>query len=129
MDNTSPPLAADPVTDPTGDAVEAHPLAWLAPGYRSGPAEALARIRAMCELIPALYGAMFAVLATHQSVPKEILAAAVKQFRRDTDGLSQDDVVGLMTSILNGSRSGFDAVLRSRKTGERKAISTPWVKD
>ncbi len=101
----------------------------MSPVYRSEPAEALARIRAICELIPELYGAMFAVAATHQSVPKEILAAAIRQFRRDTDGLSQDDVLGLMTSILNGSRSGFDAVLRSRKKGERKAISTPWVKD
>ena len=124
--NTSPPPAVDLAND---DALGPHPLAWMAPGYRSEPAEALARIRAMCELIPELYGAMFAVSATHQSLPKEILAAAVRQFRRDTDGLTQDDVVGLMTSILNGSRSGFDAVLRSRKKGERKAISTPWVKD
>ena len=106
-----------------------RPLAWLAPNHRSEPAEALARIRDICELMPELFAAMFAVLATHQGVPREILAAAIKQFRRDTDALTADDVTGLLTSILTGGRHGFDAVLRSRKKGERKVIATPWVKD
>ena len=57
------------------------------------------------------------------------LAAAVKQFRRDTDSLTQADVTGLFTALLNGGRQGFDTVLRTRRSGDRKPTPPSWVKD
>lgn len=104
-------------------------LDWLAPEHRAAPADALARIRFLCERHADLHGAMLAVQATHQALPREILAAAVRQFRRDTDALSQEDVAGLFTALWNGGKQGFDTVLRTRKTGERRPMAMPWVKD
>lgn len=104
-------------------------LDWLAPNHRAAPADALVRIRRLCELHPDLHGAVLAVMATHPAVPREILAAALKQFRRDADALSQDDVMGLLTALWNGGRQAFDTVLRTRKTAERRAAALPWVAD
>ena len=39
------------------------PLAWLQPGHRAAPAEALKRIQALCAAWPDLHAAMFVVLA------------------------------------------------------------------
>lgn len=114
-------------TEPCTDSVDVD---WVLQSARSTPAQALARIGALCQGIPDLFAAMFAVLATHQGVSKEILALAIKQFRPDTTDLSRDDVAGLLTSIFNGGKQGFDAVLRSRRRGsERGAASMPWLKD
>ncbi len=72
---------------------------------------------------------MLAVLATHQAVSREILALAILQFRTDTADLNKDAVVGLLTSVVQGGRPGFEAVLRARRKAERKAVALPWVKD
>jgi len=105
-------------------------LAWLLPGAQIGPAEVLPRVQALCARYPDLFNAMFVLLATHPGLPREILAAVTKQFRSDIDDLNRDDVVGLYTAILNGGRQGFDAVLRSRRKGERKsAAGLGWVKE
>ncbi len=104
------------------------PLGWYAPGQHGTPAQALARIRAICEHVPDLYGAMFAVLGAHQGVPREMLAAAIRQCRADAEALSAADVGALLTSIWTGGRDGFDAVLRARRKSERKA-SLGWVKE
>jgi hypothetical protein len=44
----------------------------------------------------------------------------------DAESLSPEDLQGLLTAALNGGRQGFDAVLRTRKGGERKSVSIPW---
>jgi hypothetical protein len=108
---------------------QAAQLEWLHPAHRAAPADALMRIRWLCAQHPDLFGAMFVVLATHQGVPRDILAAAVRQFRRDTDSLTQADVSGLFTALLTGGRQGFDTVLRTRRSGDRKPAAPSWVKD
>ena len=105
-------------------------LAWMLPGALVGPAEVLPRVQGICAAYPELFQAMFVLLATHPSLPREILAAVTKQQRSDIDDLSREDVVGLYTAILNGGRQGFDAVLRARRKSERgKGGGFSWVKE
>jgi hypothetical protein len=104
-------------------------LAWLMPGHRAAPAEALRRIQALCAAWPDLHAAMLAVLATHQELPRDMLAAAIKQFRPDLAAYTAEDVVSLLTSIWNGGKSGFDAVLRTRANSPKKAGGFSWVKE
>ena len=119
----------DPAQDEvTGDADDG--LAWLLPGHRATPAEALKRIQALCAAWPDLHAAMFAVLATHQGLPRDMLAAAIKQFRPDLDAYTREDVVSLLTALWNGGKSGFDAVLRTRANSPKKtAGGFSWVKE
>lgn len=113
----------------TPDTAADQDLAWVLPGYQAPPTQALARIRQICEHPGTdLHGAMFTVLATHQAVPRDILAIAIKQFRRDCDGLSKEDVVGLLNALWNGGQQGFNSVLRTRKGGDRKPASLSWLK-
>lgn len=108
----------------------ADQIAWISPSHRASPGDALARIRIICDMCGAdLHRAMLLVMATHQAVPKEILAAAVKQFRRDLDAHSREDVAGLFTALWNGGQQGFQSVLRTRKNSDRKAGGLSWVKD
>lgn len=121
----------EPVMDPLHtavDAEQAQSLAWMAPGHRSGPAEALPRIRAMSGLCPDLFDAMLMVVATHRGVPVPHLAAALKAARPEPAELQQPDVEGLVTATWNGGRQGFDAVWRTRqKAGRRSAAAAmPW---
>lgn len=105
-------------------------LAWMLPGYRAAPADALRRIQALCVGRSDLYAAMFSVLATQQDLPRDMLAAAIKQFRPDLDVYTREDVVSLLTAIWNGGKSGFDAVLRTRANAPRKSAGGfSWVKD
>ncbi|MDC8785425.1 BAR domain-containing protein [Roseateles koreensis] len=104
-------------------------LAWIGPNASYTPAQALRRIKALCLRYPDLFNALFTVAATHPTVPREMLAMAIKQFRRDTESLSNDDVVGLLTGLVNGSNQAFDAILRTRKGADRKASALPWGKD
>lgn len=117
-----------PTPSPESDPLEAA-LAWLLPQHRAAPADALARIRFLCEHSSDLFGAMVVVAATHPALPREILAAAIKQFRRDADALSQEDVAGLLNALRTGARQAFDTVLRTRRNADRKAVAMPWVKD
>ncbi len=113
---------------PRDDGVD--PLSWLLPGHRAAPAEALRRIQALCAAWPDLHAAMLVVLATHQELPRDVLAAALKQFRSDLDAYTRDDVVSLLTAIWNGGKSGFDAVLRTRANSpKRGAGGLSWVKE
>jgi len=105
-------------------------LSWLLPGHRAAPADALRRIQELCAAWPELYAAMFLVLATHQELPRDMLAAAIKQFRADLDAYTREDVVSLLTAIWNGGKSGFDAVLRTRAASpKRGAAGLGWVKE
>lgn len=104
-------------------------LGWLQPGHRVAPAEALRRIQALCTAWPDLHAALFVVLATHQELPRDMLAAAIKQFRSDLDAYTREDVVGLLTAIWNGGRSGFDAVLRTRANSPKRAGGLSWVRE
>lgn len=105
-------------------------LGWLLPGHRAPPADALRRIQALCAGWPDLHAAMLVVLATHQELPRDMLAAAIKQFRADLDAYTREDVVSLLTAIWNGGRSGFDAVLRTRANSPRKGGGGfPWARD
>jgi len=102
------------------------------PGHRSSPAQALKRIKALCTRFPDLFQAMLVVTVTHPAVAKEMLAPAIKQFRRDTDTLSSEDMSGLLVAISNGAQQAFEAVLRTRKNAERKGSGgggVSWVKD
>ena len=56
-------------------------LAWLHPSQHGTPAACLQRIRWICEQMPDLYSAAVTVVATHQGVPRDQLAAALRQFR------------------------------------------------
>lgn len=106
------------------------PLAWLQPGCRAAPAEALRRIQLLCGGWPDLYAAMFLVLATHQELPRDVLAAAIKQCRPDLEAYTREDVVSLLTAIWNGGKSGFDAVLRTRANSPKKGGGAfSWVKE
>lgn len=105
-------------------------LDWLQPGYRATPADALRRIQELCAAWPDLFAAMFLVLATHQELPRDVLAAAIKQFRADLDAYTREDVVSLLTAIWNGGKSGFDAVLRTRANSPKKISGGfSWVKE
>jgi len=59
-----------------------------------------------------------------------MLAMAIKQFRRDADTLSNEDMVSLLVSVVNGGNQAFEAVLRTRKSSERKtSAALPWGRD
>lgn len=104
-------------------------LSWLAPQHRASPAQALRRIRVVCEQTDDLYGALLTVVATHQGLRHDMLASAVKRFRRDLDEFGLDDVTGLLRACWNGGWQGFDAVLRSRQGRSRKgAALATWMK-
>ncbi|MEJ6006324.1 hypothetical protein WG899_12240 [Paucibacter sp. AS339] len=103
-------------------------LAWIGPAARSSPAQSLRRIKALCGRYPDLFSAVQAVAVTHPGVSREMLAMAVKQFRRDAEAFSQEDLVGLLTCVTNGANQAFDAVLRTRKGADRKASALPWGK-
>jgi hypothetical protein len=109
-----------------GEGADNDDVSWMGPQERHSPPEALRRIKTLCAIFPDLYGAMLAVQLTHAAVSRELLALAIKQFRRDAESLSPEDLQGLLTAALNGGRQGFDAVLRTRKGGERKSVSIPW---
>lgn len=105
-------------------------LNWLLPGRHGAPAEVLPRIQFICQHQADLFSAMLLLVATHQGLPREILAVAVKQCRSDLDDLSREDVAGLLMAVLNGGRDGFDAVLRARRKSARRSGGLgAWVKD
>jgi hypothetical protein len=104
-------------------------VAWVLPTDSSLPAESLPRIGALCAAYPDLYSALFAVLGTHGRLPRDVLAMAVKHYRADAADLSREDMVALLTSVWNGGRSGFDAVMRSRRKSERKSAALPWASE
>lgn len=105
------------------------PLEWLLPGHRAAPADALKRIQALCGAWADLHAAMFIVLATHQNLPRDVLAVALKQYRADLEPYSREDVVSLLTAVWNGGKSGFDAVLRTRANSPKRGGSLSWVKE
>ncbi len=113
-------------------AQHAADVAWTSPADKSSPAQAMSRIKALCTQLPDLFQLMFVLASPQQSVPRERLALAVKQFRRDTDAPGKKDLMGLLTSASTGSYQAFEAVLRTRKGGgDRKANSSslPWGKN
>lgn len=101
-------------------------VSWVAPAARSTPAQSLQRIRALCEMYPELFSAMLAVAVTHSALKREMLAQAIKQFRRDADAYSIEDMVSLLASLVNGAKDAFEAVQRTRKKAGRKASALPW---
>ena len=115
--------------DATAHDDAADPLGWVLPGRRTAPAEALKRIQVLCGAWPDLHAAMLVVLATHQELPRDMLAAAIKQFRPDLDAYTREDVVSLLTAVWNGGKSGFDAVLRTRANSPKKGGGLSWVKE
>lgn len=104
---------------------------WLATGHRPPPAEALRRIRSICEHVPDLFGALMTLVSTHQSLRHDILATAVKQFRRDLDEFDRDEVAGLLRACWHGGWQGYDAVLRARRQRSRQSSgkSLGWMKN
>ena len=122
-------LQPEPARDQTRGPAPGSDAHWAVPGRHGSPAEALARIGVLCASTPELFAAALAVLGTHQAVSREILAVALKQFRPELNDLSRDDVVALLIALVNGGRPGFDAVLRSRRRGERKVTALPFVRE
>lgn len=102
---------------------------WVLPGNHGTPADALARIGVLCQGLPDLFTTLWTVMATHQGLPKELLAMAVLQQRSDAHDLGKDGLVALMTAIVNGGREGFEAVLRSERKSERRGVALPWVRE
>jgi hypothetical protein len=109
-------------------AVPDQDLAWLRPDQHGTPAACLQRIRWICEQMPDLYTAVFTVVATHQGVPREQLASALRQFRPELAANTAQDVVGMINGLWNGGKDGFEAVQRSRKSAGRRAVAMPFVK-
>ena len=103
----------------TSTEVEPNVL-WLLPSSAVKPADALSRIRIICERTPDLFSALWIVMATHQQVSREVLSVAIKQSRTDLASLSHEDVQSLLISMLNGGQPGFDAVLRARLKSKRQ---------
>lgn len=110
-------------------AVARSDVDWVLPGNHGTPTDALARISVLCQGIPDLFIALWTVMATHQGLPRELLAMAVLQQRLDVQDLGKDGLVALMTAIVNGGRQGFDAVLRSRRKSERRNNPLPWARE
>jgi hypothetical protein len=105
----------------------AQDMSWMSPSHRPVPAQALSRIKSICHHFPELCSAIQAVGATHISVPREVLAMALKKFRKDLDPYDTKEVVSLLTAIANGGRSGYDSVLKNRKKGGATAnTAMPW---
>jgi hypothetical protein len=115
---------------PTSAEHRSLELAWLDPAHPASPQDALVRIQGICAMYPALDAAVLLIAATHQAVPRDVLAAAIKRYRADTEPLSQKDVVNLLVAVVNGGKQGFDAVLRTRKSsGARPPSAMSWVKE
>ena len=104
----------------------AEQLHWLDPNHRAMPADAVQRIRHICTLHNDLFMVMWTVMATHASLPRDILAVALQQCRTDMKALSREDIVSLMTALVNGGRQGFEAVLRTRRSMPRNTAALPW---
>jgi hypothetical protein len=104
-------------------------LQWLTPDHRGAPAETLERIRFLCAMHAELFHAVWIVMATHQGLPREILAAAIRKYRSDAESLSQEDIVGLMQASMNGARQAFDAVRRTRRNAPRTVSALPWASE
>jgi hypothetical protein len=105
----------------------AQDMSWMSPSHRPVPAQALSRIKSICHHFPELCSAIQAVGATHISVPREVLAMALKKFRKDLYPYDTKEVVSLLTAIANGGRSGYDSVLKNRKKGGATAnTAMPW---
>ncbi len=117
----APPAAPAPGVD-----TEPADIRWMLPGYAATPAESLQRIGILCARFPDLFAALLAVLATHQGLSRELMAAAVMKFRPDLAGMSRDEVCGLLVAVRNGGWQGFDAVLRARRKEPRKGGGFPW---
>ncbi|MFO1227520.1 hypothetical protein [Roseateles sp.] len=105
-------------------------LDWMLPGARNAPADSMHRIQTLCTAYPDLFTALITVLATHQGVPRELLAVAIKQCRPDLESFSREDVSQLLIAAWNGGKSGMDAVHRARSSqGKRSSASLSWVKE
>ncbi|MEO3691576.1 hypothetical protein [Roseateles paludis] len=105
-------------------------LDWLLPGARNAPADSMHRIQTLCTAFPDLFTALISVLATHQGVPRDLLAVAIKQCRPDLESFSREDVSQLLIAAWNGGKSGMEAVHRSRSSqGKRSSASLSWVKE
>lgn len=118
-----------PTDTAAADARADDTWAWVLPGGQGTPAEALERIRLICLGGGDLFSTLLILLATHQAVPREQLAAAAQRFRPDLADLKAADVHALLTAIWNGGWQGFDAVLRSRRKAERRAGGLPFLKE
>ena len=114
--------------DPAETVDLAESLAWLLPAHHGAPTVCLRRIRWLCEHVVDLHDAMLLVAATHQGIGRDRLAAAMHQFRPDLRSLRTEDVLGLVNGLVHGGRDGFDAVLRSRKTSERRSAPMPFLR-
>ena len=122
-------LAPEPDAALVDGPVIADELAWLLPGSAPAPADALRRIRILCDRCPDLFSALLTVVATHQGLRMDRLAAAVRQFRPDLAAFTDDEVTGLLKACWNGGRQGFDAVWRARQRDRGAGGSRPsWIK-
>jgi hypothetical protein len=122
-------LAPAPSHAVTDLAPAVDDLAWLLPGAVPTPADALRRIRTLCERCPDLYSALLTVVVTHQGLRVDRLATAVRQFRPDLATLTDDDVAGLLKACWNGGWQGFDAVWRARQRDKGQGGGRPsWLK-
>jgi len=104
-------------------------LSWLSPQWQGSAKNAVRRLEVICQLFPDLFVAMLVAMATHQSAPRAALAKVFKQFHPEAQHLTPADLEGLLTSIWNGGRQAFDAVLRTRKSGNKGAVALSWVKE
>ena len=104
-----------------------HPH-WLLPRSAPDPAACLRRIRWLCEQVPDVYQAVLLVSATHQGVPRPHLAAALQRFHPGLAANTVDDVMGMLTGLLNGGRDGLEAVQRSRKGAARRSTGMPFLR-
>ncbi|NDY89577.1 hypothetical protein [Ideonella livida] len=104
-------------------------LVWMAPGQAPNPREVMRRLQAICRHRSGLFDAVVTAAVTHPGVPPERLAQALLACRPDLAPYPLEDVTSLVKASLNGGRDGFEAVLRTRKSSDRKvAGGFSWVK-
>lgn len=103
------------------DAPTPTDWSWLGPQHRAAPADAMARIEAICTLHPDLPTAAWVVLAMHQGLPREVVAAALKRHRHDLDAFEVADVASMLNAMVNGAREAFEAVRRTRRSAQRSS--------
>ncbi|HEY1092286.1 MAG TPA: hypothetical protein VGE47_14425 [Burkholderiaceae bacterium] len=103
-------------------------LPWLLAERPASPRDSLRRIQDICTHCPDLYTAIQTMLVTHPGIPRNNLAAAIKQLHPNLAQISAEDVVGLITAAWNGGQQGFEAVLRTRKGAARTSGASLWSK-
>lgn len=105
-------------------------LAWMAAAYQPTAAEALKRLQRICDACPVLYDAVNVAAASHAGLSSARLGQALHRLHVEAAGLSEKDLIGLVTAVRTASREAFDAMMRTRQRSaraQRAGGALPWA--